>query len=537
MFSSESFLQLVFANETDTYYCEDLLRLSLNQYLWKMLHRKYRAVYFLREEDGMLHVQTFGDPHAAAFAYHKKKWFGKQNDPQQFIGWMKKQLTSDTVPCAFVCSAAEFCNVCEQPQWLEELQALSHLEHRSGTLLLTLPPIAERSRHCLLHSPVFEKLGDNVILSARRGSIRNFYLTLKTGKGDGCVFLNAFSAGRVRAMLLHTMMQQEDYCDDARLDAMAEYLTQLLNNRRLQWKDRLFAQDFRLLNPTYNALLCQLQKPEIWKSLVQRAEEVRDAGGLRAYVHSRDADYCDESCADVRIVHEEGSYACECMSLRPPKHSDSAGASHMCVETMLMDIYHELSIHQNCEENRRVTKAIRNFLITLGNAEHMGDRGTYRRVLYAVQFCVRCLYAPECDEKEIESILAALESYLSLSGQTYQTGCNYENIAKKEGGKLSDQLTAQLENQYRAQSSALAAFDDGIDSRLQHYSPGQTQGDFQEIAAELHGMLDTLEQDLTREPEPAPQPAPPPPPAQEDEEEEELFITADMFGDAPKFRP
>ena len=47
MFSSKELLHLVFADETDTYYGDDLLKLELNQYLWLKLHESYQTVYFL----------------------------------------------------------------------------------------------------------------------------------------------------------------------------------------------------------------------------------------------------------------------------------------------------------------------------------------------------------------------------------------------------------------------------------------------------------------------------------------------------------
>ena len=60
MFSSDTLIHLVFGDETDVYYCDDLLRLNLRQYLWRELCQDYPAVFFLRKAEKVFSVTCYG---------------------------------------------------------------------------------------------------------------------------------------------------------------------------------------------------------------------------------------------------------------------------------------------------------------------------------------------------------------------------------------------------------------------------------------------------------------------------------------------
>ncbi len=544
MFSSDSFIQLAFANENDTYYCENLMKLNLQQYLWRELHRNdYQAVYFLRKKDERLIAESFGDHGIVPFSGQSGGFF-KVLIPyeKQFVSWMKARLTDKEQKAAFVCSLSDFCEIFQTKPWKNELQQLSGLSGRKGTIVLTVPPVVEHSRRKLLCSPVFEMLQDPVILNVRQGNIRNLYSSLKNGKAESCEFLNTFTRDRLRSMLLHAAMEKEEFYEDALLDLMADYLAQLLHNRQLQWKCSPFHPDFHSDTATFTELYYQLRDPKVWKRLLDTMQQIQEAGSISTYVRAQGADYRqDDGMGTTRISHQKGSFACNCMALRPQKLSDPDDALKRSPEEMLMEICYELSVHQNKEENAQVTQFISECLKDLGNVCHKGDGGTYQRVLYAIHFGVQCLYAPEQDTEEIKKILGALNHYIRLSESTFDARCNYERMSEKAASGLGESILLHLRTQYLAQKKALATFDSGIESRLLHYSAGQQSVDnFQEIASELHGMLDTLEKNLSSEPQedtkPQPAPAPlqeAPAPLQEDEDDEDLFITDAMFGNAP----
>ena len=74
MFSSNDLTHLVFANETDTYYRDDLLKLDLHQYLWLDLHEKYSAVYFLTLSESTFSIKTYGDLKCKAYEPSRRLW-------------------------------------------------------------------------------------------------------------------------------------------------------------------------------------------------------------------------------------------------------------------------------------------------------------------------------------------------------------------------------------------------------------------------------------------------------------------------------
>ncbi len=47
MFPSDALLQLVFANDTDIYFCNGFMQADLNQYLWLKLPEKFKTVRFM----------------------------------------------------------------------------------------------------------------------------------------------------------------------------------------------------------------------------------------------------------------------------------------------------------------------------------------------------------------------------------------------------------------------------------------------------------------------------------------------------------
>ena len=189
MFSSEELISYVFANESDLYYGNDLLKLNLNQYLWKKLHKQYETVYFLRAKDGLFQVRTFGDRKSdPEWKKTSLKLLGKSDAQKQGI-WLQRQLEMDQ-RCAIVCPLEDFCTVMEEPVWEKKLREIAADGSRRGKIVLTVSETAERSSKYLLGSPVFDWLGEKAVTDARVGSLRPLYPQLKNRKGDDLVFLN-----------------------------------------------------------------------------------------------------------------------------------------------------------------------------------------------------------------------------------------------------------------------------------------------------------------------------------------------------------
>ena len=90
MFSSSDLISFVFANENDTYYRDDLLKLNQDQQLWHLLHESFDTVYFLRNTENQLQVYSFGDSKGGPCPVFKDKIFTSAEE--QLGNWMLRQL-------------------------------------------------------------------------------------------------------------------------------------------------------------------------------------------------------------------------------------------------------------------------------------------------------------------------------------------------------------------------------------------------------------------------------------------------------------
>ena len=89
MFSPTELISLVFANKDDLYFGDDLLKLNLNQHLWKELHKTYQTVYFLSAAEKAFTVRTFGDIHGTPYT---PKYSLFSSEQSKFSGWLMRQL-------------------------------------------------------------------------------------------------------------------------------------------------------------------------------------------------------------------------------------------------------------------------------------------------------------------------------------------------------------------------------------------------------------------------------------------------------------
>lgn len=546
MFSSDSLIQLAFANEGDTYYCDSLLKLNLNQYLWLNLHEKYDIVYFLSAKDEQLYVDDYGDKDAKKFNYDQsffQKLWGKGNHAKTFCGWMKEQLTAKNKKCAFVCAIDEFCDVFESDPWKKALTDIANIEKGKGTIILTVPPVIEKSREFLLYSQVFDTLRDPILMSARNGIIQNYYASLKKDKAESCVFLNAFTKERIHAMLLCVVFEEasDRYVSDADLELMSEYLAQYLNNKRLQWTDHLFEKHFNLVNPLYCEIYDQLKHESVWKRLMRIAAAIREAGSIRQYMAEKRIDFTDEEMAAVRISYEKGTSVWKCMALCPDEKNIPEDDWGQNTADMLLEIHHELSMPRNSRENPCVTEAMDSLLLKLNNARSNGDGGTYKRTLYSIHFCVQCIYASDESEEAVRKIIGLLEDYTELSMEVYRARKHVGGISKSQFS-VAETVVNKLKAEKTAQETLLRKLDGiipaSIATSIQHSYTSSLK--IQDTVSEL---FDELEQKLNEpaeyetepivEPEPEPAAANTTPAEEKEDEEMDIFLTESLFD----FRP
>lgn len=388
MFSSEELISYVFANESDLYYGDDLLKLNLNQFLWKQLHKQYETVYFLRAKDGLFQIRTFGDRKSNPdWKKTSVKLWGK-SEAQKQGNWLQRQLDHDQ-RCAIVCPLEDFCTVLEETCWEKTLREIAADGNRRGKIVLTVSETAERSHKYLLESPVFDWLGEKAVTDARVGSLRPLYPQLKNGKGDDLVFLNIFTRDRVRSLLMHIMMENPDrFCDGAELEALTVTLVNYLNYTRLQ-KEVLFPQVQGPLNYLrYRDLYTQLQDSYVWDGLLRLKETC-------AALESREP--------KLQILRDKRKFAGKCILLHLPRWIQESEADGQWVEDMVEKIRRGVMVPRNRPENPQIITLIEGYLDRLeGFCEP--DIQTFRLVLKAMEFCTQWLHM-ESDSGEMEEFL------------------------------------------------------------------------------------------------------------------------------------
>lgn len=283
MFLSNELIQLVFADENDVYYGEDLTELDLEQYLWLRLHRsRYSAVYFLRAspKEESFSVRCFaGDRKCRPYDPDQQKglkWLlGKREN--ELGKWMLDQLRDRSDPAALVCPLADFCAVAGQESWEPLLREMAADRKRTGVLVLTAPPEAEGSMDLLLHSRVFEWLADTVILDVRKGNPQNLYGFLRRRKtSEACVFLNAVTEEGLEGLIRCAefsrpgpILTEEDRT------AAAAYLSGYLRTPRLQREEPLFSHNLPGAYLRYKDLRSFLDQDRVWKKLILRSRSDR----------------------------------------------------------------------------------------------------------------------------------------------------------------------------------------------------------------------------------------------------------------------
>lgn len=419
MFSPNELLHLVFANDDDTYYCDNLLKLDLNQYLWWMLHKEgYRTVWFLYANKDTFSIRTYGDVDYALYPT-KVKRFGRffKSDTEKFGEWMIRQLKAkNSERAAFVCPLNVFCETARGEEWTNLLCRIAGIEKRTGIILLTAPAEVEQSRELLLSSRVFDSLRETAVTNLRTDDIRPLYASLDIGKTYGVTYLNGYTTERMNALLLHVMMDRDDYfANTLQVEHCAEYLTQYLNNPRLRRCRPLFGVPKCNEYPEYRELYHMLLNRQNWDSLLAATRQAFAVGGLQGWLNQLQCPYFPESDMRVCVMRDKNNFAGKCMRLWPPQSGERLEASGAVDQAfdILIDIYNDLLSPKNRADNLKVAAAIESLLAKLEVAQSDGDFDTYKRVLSSIRFCVQWLHIPDASDKE-NSILSLTDSLKAL---------------------------------------------------------------------------------------------------------------------------
>ena len=537
MFSSDKLLHLVFASDQDTYYCNELLTPDLHKYLWLKLHeRGYGCVYLLETENGALWVKGYGDKLAEPFAPKKSKWHfpmlsSKKTELQL---WMVRQLTAkDPRRSALICSMKDFCEYFQAASWQPLLQELRTLDKRTGILILTAPPEAEGSLGNLLHSPVFEQLGERAIVELRGAGLCNLYKALHESMGGRMLFLNAFTSERVHAMVTRLLLESLDKTGDSGLQPELEaYLLQWMNNKRFRQLESQAGVRLPAPEQSFRNVFAALREAGAWKRLRTQAERVAKAGSIEDYAAGLDCSLVEDPACQMLIRRASDSFASRCVKL---DLKDAIRENSPETESILslQEEIHELAAEvRNREENRHLIAAVNKFLSEIPSTSQGKDMGTLRRLLFSIRFCLQWICIPESSEEEtsILSIVELLYNYVACSGQYYQRVRNLA-LASAHRGLESKTMTVVTENQRREVETArrlLSNYEDVVRAQVYNFSPASSADAISHLAKTLTKELDEMRQaqELSQqEPENQPEPVPAEPAGDDSWMEEEYELT------------
>lgn len=497
MFSSKELISFVFVNENDVYYGDDLLKLDQDQYLWDLLHASYDAVYFLSATEGRFQVRSFGDLSCCEYTHGKKGLFGKLGGKteQKIQGdWILRQLRAKSgATAAFVCPLEDFCSILSDDRWDEVLDAIAEEKKRTGIFVLTASATAERTKDLLLESPVFEKLHETAVTDLRGGEQRELYSTIKKRKWDSCLFLNAFTWERVRALLLHIAMEYPQRCESCRqLERLTDYLSAYLRDPELARAEPLFDSELPAEYLMYRELYEQLCQERVWNRLEQQSECYAQNGNRRERRES--------AGTHVPVLRDRNSYAGKCMKVKLPQWVRAHEEEGPRADRLLQDIRGLVSTPKNRRENRQIAEAAEDFLSRI-DAVRDGDLDTYRQVLSALKFCVDWIYTePEGQETaRVQRVIKNHCDAIAVSDQCFALRRNLEiNRLQPAVGKLQSKTLEQLETELQNREKMRGLYADLIGASVLELTMPATVGS-------VSDMLVGLEQELERFGQPDPE--------------------------------
>ena len=493
MFSPKDPIHLVFANDADTYYQDNLLRLTLDQKLWLTLHESgCSAVYFLGSDGDCFTIKTFGEPACKPYEGELglkkvKRFFADRTRLDGFCAWMLKQMKN---PVAFVCSLEDFCEVI-RPDWSDPAQSLSAMAadtKRKGILVLKVPPAVERSRALLLHSSAFDRLGAAPILSVRSGEVRPFYYALKTNLGDACVFWNTYTRETISAILTQiTVRYYGRQLSSAQFDRCVDYLHRYLNSLSMQQTDPLFQTDALSSELLFSELFTQLLDNSVWRRLLVRSESVETRASVEELAYP--------------VTRDKSGAAGRCLRMRLPKWAATAENT-----SDLLSIREELLAPKNHEDNEALLSVLNSLC---GKLEGLweNDCHTCRRVLHAIRFCVSRLYLPAegAETERVLGIAEKLEQNIVYAADLFgkQRDLRISSATAADAGSVMEKKLSQSRASVKAMERMVSHYEDLVDASIVTLSfAGDSLAQLESLEQEVNRLMNAAESEA-----PHPQPA------------------------------
>ena len=421
MFSSNALLQIVFADPNDIYFTEGIFQSDLNRYLWYKLHDKYDTVYFAdKDERGEIQVYQYAEVYSDYF--RAKGLFSISRSPQNnLVKWLRKQLKDKKHKSAVVFSLENFCVLFRrEKEILTEIKAEKENGEIYGTIILISPLHSEKSSKWLLGGHVFDYL-DEISVNSLKGYHGDIYGFLKSRKQEACVFLNLYTRERISAILNYIILEDDGkFVNSECLECAADYLTQYMNNKYMQMTSkRLFTADFNLINPSYRDFYMQLKDKNIWNELIHRSTEIK--GSIKEKLPNH---YTDETSVTFYPLYDDESVEMRCMKLCFAGAIHNAAYDEPTIDK-LNKIYYEAALYKNREKNYQTEDKLNKFIDELQRLCKGNDSITCGRIVSAVLFCIKWIYADEKRQEDVMQIISAFEYYIQWSDYCYTMQKNY----------------------------------------------------------------------------------------------------------------
>lgn len=453
MFSSGTLVHIVFANANDTYYCNHVMALEQEQYLWLRLREEgFRDVVFL-DFNGGCTVRRYGAP-SEYYNISKKNSLSKKKDIARLQNLIKSQLQRrNTERTAFICRLPAFCEAFGEEEWLSFLAELPSLPQRTGILVLSVSPEAEAAKPYLLTSPVFDRLKVTAVTAVRTAEPCGLFSFLSQKMPEDTVYLNVYTKSRLLDMLRYLFMTEPEKSDDCdRENAITEYLYQYLHNpafRRGEARQGIVLPEKTALFQNMMGALRSLP----WRLLLSRVETCVLRQDFRQYLQSRSCPYVTEPYRETGVLRAEGTYAHRCLMLSLP---EDAGDETEKLRELLDGIRTEVTSPKNRMENSRFTDTVKGLLDHVESACQTRDFVTLRRVLESVDFCLKWINVLP-DSKEETTLLGIadqLKQYIICSAQ-YSTLC----ASLRDTPALSGAARQMMERNLRVRDTLKRALD------------------------------------------------------------------------------
>lgn len=424
MFSVGTGLQLVFADENDSYFTQSLLRLNLHQFLWLSLREQYSAVCFLRasEDDKGFSIHTFGDCNKilpSDWLHGAQQTLSSAGKAQKcFQKWLKGKT-------AIVCPALDFYKVMSRANWKEcfdKIVKLIHAPSGNGALVLTASCYAEDNMQWQHKDSI---LAQEAFCVALRKTILNHetYEYLQQSMPGRCTFLSAYSMETVYPIVLRAAMGKperlEQLDDLERISACLIAACSGNGTRRAPGNigGRI----------TFAALYQALLRDSFWDELARES-----AGGANQSVKGR------------AMFHVAHSYAAKCAELPLPKALEEDGATAQAIRHIGAVVCNPYC----CAENQSIVTELEALLDRALRQWKAKDINTYKICIQAIDFAIGHVHDWQEDIVEnVINIIKSYQTYINLSDQ-YEKARKLEakTVAQSRLGlEVRKRITAQLE--------------------------------------------------------------------------------------------